>query len=67
MGRTKHNVEEMFSQVNISKEQLRFVEYFCNNLPVHFLDSDYRHIRGTFDVWQIVLTKCGRTQPECRY
>lgn len=35
--------------VNISKEQLRYARDFCKNLPVHFLDCDYRKIRGTFD------------------
>jgi len=35
--------------VNISKEQLRYAKDFCKNLPVHFIDCDYRKIRGTFD------------------
>lgn len=35
--------------VNISKEQLRYARDFCKNLPVHFLDCDYRKIHGTFD------------------
>lgn len=35
--------------VNISKEQLRYARDFCRNLPVEFLECDYRDIGGTFD------------------
>jgi cyclopropane-fatty-acyl-phospholipid synthase len=35
--------------VNISKEQLRYAADFCRNLPVHFLECDYRDIHGRFD------------------
>ncbi len=35
--------------VNISQEQLRYARKFCNGLPVHFMDCDYRSIKGRFD------------------
>ncbi|VBB42961.1 cyclopropane fatty acyl phospholipid synthase (unsaturated-phospholipid methyltransferase) [uncultured Desulfatiglans sp.] len=35
--------------VNISREQLRYARDFCQGLPVHFLDKDYRLITGRFD------------------
>jgi cyclopropane-fatty-acyl-phospholipid synthase len=35
--------------VNISREQLYFTQNACADLPVRFLDCDYRAIRGTFD------------------
>ena len=35
--------------VNISKKQRRYAKDFCKSLPVHFLDRDYRNIRGSFD------------------
>ena len=35
--------------VNISREQLNYAREFCRNLPVQFLECDYRDIRGTFD------------------
>ena len=35
--------------VNISQEQLRYARDRCKNLPIKFLDCDYRKIRGTFD------------------
>jgi len=35
--------------VNLSQEQLRYAREFCSNLPVHFLDCDYRAIQGSFD------------------
>lgn len=34
---------------NISKEQLRYARDFCQNMPVDFLECDYRDIRGAFD------------------
>lgn len=35
--------------VNISSEQLSFSREFCRNLPVAFLERDYRDIDGTYD------------------
>jgi len=35
--------------VNVSKEQLRYAREFCKDLPVEFLDCDYREIQGRFD------------------
>ena len=35
--------------VNISDEQIRFAETFCQGLPVQILRCDYRDIRDTFD------------------
>jgi len=35
--------------VNISREQLCFARNACKDLPVRFLDCDYRAICGTFD------------------
>lgn len=35
--------------VNVSQEQLRYALDFCKELPVTFLDCDYRDIRGTFN------------------
>lgn len=35
--------------VNISQEQLRYAQDFCEGLPVTCLDCDYRKIAGTFD------------------
>jgi cyclopropane-fatty-acyl-phospholipid synthase len=35
--------------VNVSREQLCFAREACKDLPVRFLDCDYRAIRGTFD------------------
>ena len=35
--------------VNISREQLGFAQKTCTDLPVRFLDCDYRAIHGTFD------------------
>jgi len=35
--------------VNISQEQLRYARDFCKDLPITFLDRDYRKIRGVFD------------------
>jgi cyclopropane-fatty-acyl-phospholipid synthase len=35
--------------VNISREQLRFARESCKELPVNFIDCDYRDIKGTFD------------------
>ena len=35
--------------VNVSREQLCFARNACTDLPVRFLNCDYRAIRGTFD------------------
>lgn len=35
--------------VNISKEQLKHSREFCKDLPVNFLDQDYRNITGRYD------------------
>jgi cyclopropane-fatty-acyl-phospholipid synthase len=35
--------------VNISREQLRHARAWCEGLPVHFLDRDYREITGEYD------------------
>jgi len=35
--------------VNISSEQLEYARNFCRELPVTFLDCDYRAIAGRFD------------------
>lgn len=35
--------------VNVSSEQLQFARQWCRDLPVHFLDRDYRAIRGVYD------------------
>ncbi len=35
--------------VNISKEQLRHSREFCRDLPVTFVDQDYRSIKGRYD------------------
>lgn len=35
--------------VNISREQLRYARKFCDGLPVHFEESDYRSLKGRFD------------------
>ncbi len=35
--------------VNVSREQLRFARESCRDLPVHFVDCDYRSIDGSFD------------------
>jgi cyclopropane fatty-acyl-phospholipid synthase-like methyltransferase len=37
------------SIVNISREQLGFAQKTCTDLPVRFMDCDYRAIRGAFD------------------
>ncbi len=34
--------------VNISENQLNFAEKFCANLPVNFINTDYRSIKGNF-------------------
>ncbi len=34
--------------VNISAEQLHYAREFCKDLPVHFLDCDYREITGVY-------------------
>jgi cyclopropane-fatty-acyl-phospholipid synthase len=34
--------------VNISREQLKFSREFCKDLPVEFIDKDYRRIEGSF-------------------
>ncbi|MCX5861577.1 MAG: cyclopropane fatty acyl phospholipid synthase [Desulfomonile sp.] len=35
--------------INISHEQMRFAQDFCQGLPVGILDCDYRDVRGSFD------------------
>jgi cyclopropane-fatty-acyl-phospholipid synthase len=35
--------------VNVSSEQLQFARQWCRDLPVHFLDRDYRAINGVYD------------------
>lgn len=35
--------------VNISKEQMDYAKAFCKNLPINFIQCDYREIQGTFD------------------
>ncbi len=35
--------------VNISREQLSYAEEFCRDLPVDFIDQDYREITGRYD------------------
>jgi len=50
-GFAKYAVEHYgckVTAVNISKEQLRYARDFCRNMPVDFLECDYRDIRGAF-------------------
>ncbi|MFO8084050.1 MAG: cyclopropane fatty acyl phospholipid synthase [Desulfobacterales bacterium] len=35
--------------VNISREQLRYAQKYCDGLPVQFQECDYRRIKGRFD------------------
>jgi cyclopropane-fatty-acyl-phospholipid synthase len=35
--------------VNISQEQLRYAREICKDLPVSFIDRDYRSIEGVYD------------------
>jgi len=35
--------------VNISREQIHYASEFCRDLPVRFLECDYRDIKGQFD------------------
>ncbi|MFO7665167.1 MAG: cyclopropane fatty acyl phospholipid synthase [Desulfobacterales bacterium] len=51
-GLSRYIAEHFGSEVtavNVSREQLSFAREACKDLPVSFLDCDYRAIRGTFD------------------
>ncbi len=43
------NIGCTITAVNISKEQIHFARNFCEGLPVHFEECDYRSVKGRFD------------------
>jgi cyclopropane-fatty-acyl-phospholipid synthase len=53
-GGLAHHAAERYgcrvTAINVSREQLRYAREYCAGLPVTLVESDYRAVRGSFDL-----------------